>query len=234
MPKGVGPHVTPWSECISFTVENRVKLSYHADGFAQFSGEASGKIISGIDQSTGEPKGLGLRSNPLSTPTWWGPVVSITAFDINDFLTTKDSTSGTIMFEPDEFYYRRCSPHEADGWILTIHVFPRNPPLPVRSRNNFPFLQVASENNPFSPLTYIVEYRLVDFQRAPVFLGLNLNRIVTKGGAKSGWALIGPSEVGGEADSKRYGLFALYPRPIGQDASDGTLDRNATTAPEED
>jgi len=232
MPRGVGPHFTPWSEGITFTVDNRVKLSYHADGFAQFSGEANDKIISGIDQTTGEPKGLGLHSNPLNTPTWRGAVAAITVWGIDDYLTAKDAPTGTIIFEQDECYYRRCSPNEADGWILTIHVFPKNPPLPVRFRNNFPFLHVASESNPFSPLRYIVEYRLVDLQNSPVVLGLNLNRIVTEVVAKSGWMLSGPSEPGDEA-TKRYRLMAIYPRAEGQNASHGPLDRDATTLPDE-
>lgn len=229
----VGPQFRRWSEGVTFTTENRVKLSYHVDGFAQFSSESSGKIISGIDPTTGEPKGLGLRSNPLVTPTWRGAVAAITVWGIDDYLTTKDLASGTIIFEPDECYYRRSSPADADGWILTVHVFPRNPPLPVRFRHNFPFIHVASENSPFSPLHYIVEYRLIDFQELPVFIGLNLNRVATKVITKSGWILSGPSEVGGEADTIRYSLMALYPRSIGQIASDGALDRNEATVPEQ-
>ena len=231
VPKGVGPHFSRWSEGVTFTAESRVKLSYHADGFAQFSIESSGKIISGIDQTTGKPKGLGVRSNPLLTPTWTGPVGAITVFGIGDYLTTKDAASGTVIFEPDECYYRRCSPDEADGWILTIHTFPRNPPLPIKFRNNFPFLHFASESSPFSPLHFIVEYRLVDLQ-GPVILGLNLNRIVIKGDVKSGWMLSGPSEAG-EADATRYRLLAIYPRSIGQTASSGPLDRIAEIVPEE-
>lgn len=224
MPKGVGPHSRRWSDGVTFTAENRVKLSYHVDGFAQFSGESSGKIISGIDQTTGKPKGLGVHSNPLLTPTWSGAVAAITVFGIDDYLRTTDETRGTVIFEPDECYYRECSPHEADGWILTIHTFPRNPPLPIRFRNNFPFLQVAAQGRPFSPLLYMAEYRVVDLQ-GPVVLGLNLNRIV----AKSGWMFSGPSE----ADVARYGLMAVYPRSIGQVASDGPLDRNEATMLEE-
>ena len=196
MPQGVGPHVRRWSEGVTFTAENRVKLSYHADGFAQFSGESSGKIISGIDPATGRPKGLGVRSNPLLTPTWSGAVAAITIWGIDEYLTTKDSASGTIIYERDECYYRRCLPDEADGWVLTIHTFPRNPPLPIRFRNNFPFLQVAAQGRPFSPLLYVAEYRVVDLQ-GPVILGLNLNRIVTKVDTKSGWMLSGPSDAGG-------------------------------------
>jgi hypothetical protein len=122
-------------------------------------------------------------------------------------------------------------PADADGWILTIHTFPRNPPLPIRFRNSFPFLHVAAQGNPFRPLLYLAEYRLVDLQ-GPVILGLNLNRIVTKAVAKSGWILTGPSEAG-ETDATRYGLMAAYPRSRAQIASDGSLDRNEATVPEE-
>jgi hypothetical protein len=223
MPKGLGPHLRHWSEGVTFTAESRVKLSYHADGFAQFSGESSEEIISGIDQTTGKPKGLGLRSNPLLTPTYSGAVAAITVFGIGDDLTTTEETGGTVIFEPDECYYRGCLPNEANGWILTIHTFPRNPPLPIRFRNNFPFLQVAAQGIAFSPLLYIAEYRLVDLQ-GPVVLGLNLNRIATKGDTKSGWILTGPSEPG-KLDATRYGLMATYPRAKWHIASDGSLDR---------
>ena len=227
MPAGVGPHVRQWSEGVTFTTENRVKLSYHADGFAQFSGESSEKIISGIDQVTGKSKGLGVRSNPLLAPTWSGAVAAITVFGIGDYLTTTDERSGTVIFEPDECYYRGCLPNEANGWILTIHTFPRNPPLPIRFRNNFQFLQVAAQGIAFSPLLYIAEYRLVDLQ-GPVVLGLNLNRIASRGDTKSGWILSGPSDAG-KTETVRYGLWANYPRATWQIASDGPLDRNEAT-----
>jgi hypothetical protein len=230
MSNGVGPHFRPWTDAVTFTAENRVKLSYHADGFAQFSGEASEKIISGIDQATGKPKGIGLHSNPLSKPTWRGAVASTTVWGIDDYMSTSDTSSGTITFEQEDFYYRRCSPDEADGWILTIHVFPKSPPLPVRFRGNYPFIQVASESNGVSPLVYSVEYRIVDFPGSPVALGLNVNRIVTNVPSRSGWIMSGPSEPGA-GTAKRYQLMALYPRPERLNASDGSLDR-VTSVPE--
>src|ERR1700677_305009 len=44
-----GSSVVPWKACVAFTAEDRVKLSYHSDGFAQFSSEISGRITSGRD-----------------------------------------------------------------------------------------------------------------------------------------------------------------------------------------
>src|ERR1700722_15799339 len=54
-----GEHLVKWVDCVAFTAENRTKLSYHVDGFVQFSSENPGTIISGRDPHTGEPKGLG-------------------------------------------------------------------------------------------------------------------------------------------------------------------------------
>jgi hypothetical protein len=226
MPKGGGPHFRRWEEGFTFTAESRVKLSYHADGFAQFSGEDNNKIISGIDPATSNPKGLGIRSNPLSTPTSSGPVVGITVWGLDDYPTVSKVPSGTVIIEPNECYYRGCTPPEADGWVLAIHVFPndRNP-LPVRFRDNTPFMQVMSEANLPDPRMYVVEYRLIGLQ-GPFVLGLTLNRIVTKVDAKSGWSLTGPSEPG-DVNSLRYQLLAIYPRNMQRAASNGSLDREA-------
>jgi hypothetical protein len=224
MPVGVGPHFINWSEGVTFTAENRVKLSYHADGFAQFSGETSSKIISGIDHVTGKPKGLAVRSNPLAKPTWSGAVVSITVWGIEEYLTCKERDRGMTIYEPEECYYRSCSPDEADGWVLTFHTFSKRPPLPIRFRNRIPFLQVQAENSPSNPLGFIVEYRVIDLP-GPVILGLNLNRVVAKVIPKSGWVLNGPSDAGAN-DKIRYGLTAIYPRLREQTASEGPLDRN--------
>jgi hypothetical protein len=224
MPKGGGPHFRQWDDCITFTAESRVKLSYHADGFAQFSGEDNSKIISGIDPATGTPKGLGLHSHPLSTPTTSGGVAAVTVWGLEDYPVVSKIGSGTVIFEPNECYYRRCTPSEATGWILSIHAFPNNRnPLPVRFRDNVPYMQVVSEANLPDPRMYVVEYRLIDLQ-SPFVLGLTLNRIVTNVDAKSGWFLSGPSELG-DVNSLRYGLLATYPRNIGRAASGGSLDR---------
>lgn len=74
----LGERWIPFSECVGFTAEDRVKLTYHIDGFAQFSSENPGKIISGRDPNTGEPKGLGILVRALKTPSTSGPSVGVT------------------------------------------------------------------------------------------------------------------------------------------------------------
>ena len=94
-----------WTDCAGFTTENRAKLSYHADGFAQFSSENPGTIISGRDPNTGEPKGLGIMARPFSNPGTSGPSVGISVWGLEDF-EEADQEEKLIVFEPSDFYYR--------------------------------------------------------------------------------------------------------------------------------
>jgi hypothetical protein len=55
------------SDCVKYSADDRVKLSIHWDGFVQFSSERKGSILSGKDPATGEIRGLGLMTKPLST-----------------------------------------------------------------------------------------------------------------------------------------------------------------------
>jgi hypothetical protein len=81
----IGSFTIPKHDFIGFTAEDRVKLSYHPDGFVQFSGEVQGKVISGRDPSTGEPKGVGLLTQPLSNPILSGPSFGMTAWGAGRF-----------------------------------------------------------------------------------------------------------------------------------------------------
>jgi hypothetical protein len=62
-----------------YSAEDRVKLSIHPDGFVQFSGQDQGKIESGRDPETGEPKGLAIftRHPPISEPIETGPTFGV-------------------------------------------------------------------------------------------------------------------------------------------------------------
>lgn len=96
-----------------------MKLSYHTDGFAQFSGESAGRITSGIDPTTGEPKGLGLFTNPLTAPIRSGPSVGVTVWGMEEFEEAKERDH-PLIFEADDFYHRRCTPEDANAWALSI------------------------------------------------------------------------------------------------------------------
>ena len=65
-----------------FKSNAKIKLSIHQSGFTQFSGSG---VISGINQKTGEIKGLGLQSKPLSTPINTGPTFGIVLWGLEHF-----------------------------------------------------------------------------------------------------------------------------------------------------
>lgn len=133
----LGGRSVPWRECIGFTVEDRAKLSYHMDGFAQFSSETPGKIISGRDEKTGEPKGLGLLARALTNPSISGPSVGVTVWGLDDF-EQAESDGDLITFDSTEWYYRRSTPETANLWHLAIYAFaPDNvPPLRFKGKDS--------------------------------------------------------------------------------------------------
>jgi len=92
-----GTWQAPWGEIVGFTVEDRAKLTYHTDGFAQFSSELAGRIISGRDPSTGAPKGLGLFTHPLANPIWSGPSASMTVWGLDDFEVAYESDTVRVF-----------------------------------------------------------------------------------------------------------------------------------------
>lgn len=220
---GPGWRCVPYAECVGFTAEDRVKLSYHTDGFAQFSGETPGKIISGRDPVTGEPKGLGLFTRPLTSPIRTGPSVSVTIFGIDGFETAGERDH-PLIFEPSDFYYRGTTPEEADTWILSIYAFPIGVTPPVRFKNGNPVLDVALEGlNP--PWVSVVELKVIHLPAEKVFLGLFVNHIKSSGRPKSGWSMNGPGDW--TMQQKGHVLMGSYPRTDYSVAGQGSLDRGS-------
>ncbi len=79
--------------------EHRLKLSHHPDGFVQFSGEG---ILSGGNPD-GTPKGLGIRSFPLSMPTA-GPACGVSIMDATQFSPAGPVRAGDIIFRESELF----------------------------------------------------------------------------------------------------------------------------------
>lgn len=222
-----GGYQVPWDEIVGFTAEDRVKLSYHTDGFAQFSSEKPGRIRSGRDPATGEPKGLGLFTHPLKTPIWSGPSVGVTVWGIDEFEETKERDK-PLVFEPSEFYYRGCTPDEANGWFLSIYAFPMGVVPPVRFHQGYSLLDVAL--GPLNVgLASVVQLKVLHLPEEKVFLGLFVNRMVINYPPKSGWILNGPGDF--TWDRKGHVLMGVYPRDAIPTEGRGSLDRTPSAAP---
>jgi hypothetical protein len=215
-----------WNECVGFTAEDRAKLTYHVDGFAQFSSENPGKIISGRNPKTGEPKGLGLLARPFTTPSVSGPSVGITVWGIEEFETAKDDEQ-LLIFEPHDFYYRNCTPNSANTWHLAIYVFAVGAIPPLRFQGEQAVMEFAL--NPISAGVQgsMVELKTIHLEAERVYLGLHIERIVGKYPVKSGWSLHGPGNY--TAYQSGYVLQAIYPRDLIPVEGRGSLDRTPPT-----
>jgi hypothetical protein len=218
---GTGLRFVPYAECVGFVANDRVKLSYHTDGFAQFSGETPGKIISGRDPHTGEPKGLGLFTCPLTAPIRTGPSVGVTILGIDDFDAVADGDD-PLVFEPSDFYYRGTNLEDVNAWAVSIYVFPIGAMPPVRLKGGNAVLDVALEGlNP--PWVSVVELKVVHLPAEKVSLGLLLNRFRFSGGPESGWKISGPGDW--TVQKKGYVLMGSYPGMEVMAKGRGSLDR---------
>ena len=208
----------------AFTASDRVKLSYHTDGFAQFSSETSARIISGIDPATGEPKGLGLYTRPLTSPISSGPSIGVTVWGMEEFEDAKGSDR-PLIFEADEFYYRRCTPAEATAWMLSIFVFPVDVAPPVRFRQGQELLDIAADPA-HGRLMNVIQLKLMRLRKERVFLGAYVNAVKGSAPVKSGWIFNGPGNHGWGLNG--HVLMGIYPRDEKLAEGRASLDREPT------
>jgi hypothetical protein len=93
----------------------RVKLSYHPDGFVQFSGPG---VVSGR-HSDGSPKGIGIVSTPLGYKIE-GPVFSIVLTSLDDFTAIPAAPGDMFLLDADAIYaIPGCS-----ALVIEAHYFP--------------------------------------------------------------------------------------------------------------
>lgn len=220
-----GAWIVTETECVSFTVEDRAKLSYHTDGFVQFSSENQGRIISGREPSSGEPKGLGVMSHPLTAPIWTGPSASVTAWGLDDF-DLPDDRKNLIVIEPDEIYYRACAPDQNIAFRLEVYAFPVNVVPPVRFRNGYPVMDTTV--HPLNgAIAAVVSMRVIQLPEERVFLGVYVNAMVNRFPPASGWILGGAGSWG--RDRPGFVLTGVYPRDLFHQSFQGSSDRTPSS-----
>ena len=217
-----GVWFVPGVDLVSFTVEDRAKLSYHTDGFVQFSSENPGKIISGRDPASGEPKGLGVLSHPLTQPIWTGPSATVTAWGLDDF-ELADDRKNLIVFEPDEIYYRACTRDQKIAFEVEVYPFPVNVVPPVRFRNGHPVMD-TTVHGLNGAIAAVVSMKVIHLPEERVFLGVYVNAMPNLFPAPSGWILGGAGSWG--RDRPGFVLKGVYPRDLFHQAHQGSLDRS--------
>ena len=219
-----GPWIVPANEIVAFTAEDRVKLSYHTDGFVQFSSENPGKIISGRDPATGEPKGLGIMTpHPLDRPIWTGPSATVTAWGLEDFDPVED-TRNLVVFEPDEIYHRLAVSQPSNTWEISVYPFPVSVVPPVRYSKGVPFVD-ATVGATNGAIASVVRMKVIHLPEEKVFLGIYVNAFAGFFPSASGWVLGGAGNWG--KDRPGHVLKGVYPRDAFSQPFSGSLDRTS-------
>jgi hypothetical protein len=218
--KKIGGSYISVDDLISFTAEDRVKLSYHPDGFAQFSGEVQGKVISGRNPKTGEPKGIGLMTQPLSNPIRTGPSFGVTAWGLDDFVEL-GKKEDALVFEPEDMYFRNCTQETANGFILEVFVFPKRYWAATRQRDGEYRLTLSFIG--FEASYGVIEMKVLDLPDQDILLAGFVSHFNVSFTTTSGWVLNGP---GNHNDSGQgHVLFAIYPRQNASLINSSALDR---------
>jgi hypothetical protein len=204
----------------AYSVSSKAKLSFHSNGMTQFS-SMDGKIISGIDSTTGEFKGLGIKARPFLQPSWSGPTFAVQAWGLDGFEECKLGKSD-IVFTYSELRnpYKQSSP---DAVRMEIYVHPRWKPL--ASVGYFPDYRATMRGwNPNSRLFVQRPVRLVALhspEAALVVLAAHFPHVFD---SASGFSLSSPR------DAQSYGLYATY--PLGDALpKDGSLDYEPIQVP---
>jgi hypothetical protein len=96
--------------------EHRLKIAHHPDGFLQFSGSG---IRSGRD-AAGKPKGIGIMSWPLASPTW-GPSFSLLFSDPVACGRIRNTAPDHVVFDEVGIMHMRRG---ITGLRLTGHYLP--------------------------------------------------------------------------------------------------------------
>jgi hypothetical protein len=200
-----------------YQASNRAKLSVHHSGFVQFSSAHGNTIRSGIDPSSGKPRGLGYYSAPLTDPVLTGPTVAITAWGLEDYQDFSRGSKGTVVytFTPDAIFYRLPGAQRA-AYALEIIVFPAYMRNGIFGSHGAEFIR-ATFNLENTQATLL--FRVVRLPGGGSFLGLLLARIPAKFPAPSGYILSGPGPLRPQSETVSEGMYAVYPNFIAPDAA---------------
>jgi hypothetical protein len=144
------------------------------------------------------------------TPPTSGPSVGVLVWGIDEFEEAEE-TDSQIIFEPSDFYYRNCEPEEANSWALKIFAFGKGSGIPpLRKRGKSWKMSYQPRQITAGIQGAVIEMEMLHLKTEEVYLGLYIERVVTKFPAPSGWTLSGPGNF--TQFQKGHALIATYPR----------------------
>lgn len=220
--------LVPCPTAIPFTATDRVKLSIHLDGFVQFSGENTKRIISGRHPETGEPKGIGLIFDHPINDIRSGPLFAITIWGSDDFAEQRKVNDSCLEFSADDVYYDRpllCGGDQI-GHAFEFFIFPNSMlryERRIGPRGDFVRLELPRSD---TLLTYRHDLRIINLPGQNHFLGCLVSRISVTEPSQSGYQMSGPSFAPFGSDDF-VTIRAFYPAPnFGDDSPEAeSIDR---------
>jgi len=228
----IGP--VPCPTAIPFTASDRVKLSIHLDGFVQFSGENTKRIVSGRHPETGEPKGIGIVFDHSIEGIRSGPLFAITIWGIEDFAEQKHPVGSCLEFSQEDIYSDRpllCGGDQIayafEFFILDCSILRRE--RRFCSRGDFVRLELPRSD---TTIIYRHDLRVIDLPGQSNFLGCLVSRISVTEQSPSGYQMSGPSFAPFGSDDF-VTIRACYPAPdFGQFGPlSKSIDRGDTSQP---
>jgi hypothetical protein len=202
-------------ETLSYTADDKVKLSFHGDGFLQFSGLRSHTIISGRDEKR-RPKGLGIIGRPPS-PIFSGPAFGVMAWGLEDYEILPDGKAA-VRFEQADVYsfpggesdlppeYLQGAPQSKDAFEVCFFLNRINELSAVQHQQGFPTVDLLYS---FNGVQRYFRQRVIrsQFDKANYFLGVCVIKRVVRFASASGFSLSSPS-------FSQQALHAIYPREL--------------------
>jgi hypothetical protein len=196
----------PEDDIVKFAAGSRVKLSYHSDGFAQFSSEHQGTIRSGRSEN-GDIKGVGVLTNPLWMPIPTGPSCCLLAWGLDEFERPKlPLRKRDLLARPSEVLdFKDDRVDGTPAYALEFWVFRADAWMSVREDLGGKYLDAAI---PIDNPRVLARLRVPAFKRRDYLLGVTTRRLRVQF-VTPGWQLAGPSQM---IDSTRgEALIAAYP-----------------------
>jgi hypothetical protein len=199
--------IVPLSAGKHYTVSDVAKLSFHMNGFVQFSRGGGKPIVSGYNPSLNLIKGAGLRApDPVQVAT--GPLFGVQVYGIESF--DQCTTKPVEMFEPGDLWYRAGVASENDT-AFNVEVFM----LPIDLLGGARAVdgkRILRRKLPYkSQIWFEHNIRVVELPHLPFFLGVIVCRIPADAAMSSGYKIAGPG-CGGPGEAKKC-IAAQYPCP---------------------
>lgn len=202
--------VQPLEKENSFRVSRPAKLSFHPNGFVQFSsGDSNLPIVSGFNHELAIPKGVGLKA-PVAFNVQSGPLFGIILQGLRGF-EMRTKSLAEIFGKQDLWYHPDFTKPSDTAFNLEFFMLSREDVLRSRIDNG---KRLLTKYLPFrSKIKFPFTLRVLEFPALPFGLGLIVSRIQHDDSLTgSGYKICGPACFDAR-EKKFFGITAWYPFP---------------------